>query len=356
MLNGWTFQNQLQHKNSLMEGKLVWDSSLDEVPMKFSVPSVPYVFTAIPEIKSKFTPLDIDKFIEMARHRKDSGSFSHFLIVPYLSKSHLDLLDQEPCILAADLCGNGLIKQPSFYMRLSGNPNQFPSPTRVPRPYSNTSARAAMVLVEEKLWPAQQQILERIELRGGRMTKGQLSRLITSYEQDGAIRREGRSNVIVHNPGRLLDRLHQEWKQPEGEGPYNYRLPSELNWRELIIKANEHRVKWCYAPEYSLRRYASFGEGGPMILWTEDPAFFWEYGKMEAVSSPAFSQLELSFISSPLAFFQAEKAFDGSIWSGPVMTWIQASRGDARQQETAQQLYTDLVNFRYSKLLNFARS
>lgn len=38
------------------------------------------------------------------------------------------------------------------------------------------------------------------------------------------------------------------------------------------------------------------------------------------------------------------------------MTWIQASRGDARQQETAQQLYTDLVNFRYSKLLNFARS
>ena len=45
---------------------------------------------------------------------------------------------------------NPVSQQPSFYMRLSGNPNQFPSPTRVPRPYSNTSAQAAMVLVEEK--------------------------------------------------------------------------------------------------------------------------------------------------------------------------------------------------------------
>ena len=352
----WTALNPLLDRKSLMEGKLLWDSSLNEVPMDFRVPSVPYAFTAIPEIKSKISSAFIDHFIETAWQRQAHGSTPVLLIVPYLSKPHLDHLDQGKYILAADLCGNGLLKKPPFYMRLSGNPNLFPSPTRVARPYSNTSAQAAMVLLEKKLWQGQQQILERMELRGGKMAKGQLSKVISSYQQDGVIRREGKTDIIVHNPGRLLDRLQQEWRQPEGGGPDHYRLPPDLHWKELIMKANEKKVKWCYSPEYSLRRYASFGEEGPIVLWTEDPAFFWEYGKTEAVNSPAFSQLSLTFINSPLAFFQTEEASDGSIWSGPVMTWIQSSRGDARQQETARRLYTDLVNFRYPQLIDFARS
>lgn len=356
MIMEWTILNKLQDRNSLMDGKLLWDSSLQEDPMNFHVPSASCVFTAIPEIKSKLTSAFIDHFIELAKHREASGSTPQLLIVPYLSKPHLDHLDQGQYILAADLCGNGLLKKPPFYMRLSGNPNLFPSPTRVARPYSNTSAQAAMVLLEKKIWQGQRQILERMELRGGKMTKGQLSKVISSYQQDGVIRREGKSHMIVHNPGRLLDRLQQEWRQPEGEGPYHYRLPPNLHWKELIRKANDKKVKWCYSPEYSLRRYASFGEEGPIALWTNDPSFFWEHGKLEKVNSPAFSQLNLTFISSPLAFFQTEKSSDGSIWSGPVMTWIQASRGDARQQETARQLYTDLVNFRYPQLINAARS
>lgn len=352
----WTALNPLQDRKSLMEGKLLWDSPLNEVSMDFRVPSVPYAFTAIPDIKSKISSAFIDHFIETARQRQEHGSTPVLLIVPYLSKSHLDHLDQGECILAADLCGNGLLKKPPFYMHFSGNPNLFPSPTRVARPYSNTSAQAAMVLLEKKIWLGQQQILERMKLRGGKMAKGQLSRVISSYEQDGVIRREGKSHIIVHNPGRLLDRLQQEWRVPEEKGPYHYRLTMGLHWKELMMKANEKKVKWCYSPEYSLRRYASFGEEGPIALWTEDPAFFGKYGKMERVNSPAFSQLSLTFINSPLAFFQTEEASDRSIWSGPVITWIQASRGDARQQETARQLYTDLVNFRYPQLINFARS
>lgn len=56
-----------------------------------------------------------------------------------------------------------------------------------------------------------------MELRGGKMAKGQLSKVISSYQQDGVIRREGKTDIIVHNPGRLLDRLQQEWRQPEGK-------------------------------------------------------------------------------------------------------------------------------------------
>ena len=41
----WTALNPLLDRKSLMEGKLLWDSSLNEVPMDFRVPSVPYAFT-----------------------------------------------------------------------------------------------------------------------------------------------------------------------------------------------------------------------------------------------------------------------------------------------------------------------
>lgn len=338
-----------------MEGKLFWDSPLEEIPMVFCVPDAAYTFTAIPEVKAKLTPLDMDKFTETARTGDVNIPFPRLLIVPYLSKALLDRLDREPRILAADLCGNGLLKQPSFYMRLSGNPNQFPSPTRVSRPYSKTSAQAAMVLLEQKLWQGQQQILEHIELRGGRMVKSQLSGLITSYEEDGVIRREGRSGIIVYNPGRLLDKLHQEWQAPELLDQHDYRFPPDTNWAAIMEEAAKKKVKWCFSPQYSLRRYSYLGEGSPMFIWTDNPSFFLENARLEKTNSPAFSLLNLCFVPSPLGFIQTVKSADHSVWSGPVMSWIQASRGDARQQETAEQLYADLINFRYSKLIDSSR-
>lgn len=125
-----------------------------------------------------------------------------------------------------------------------------------------------------------------MELRGGKMAKGQLSKVISSYQQDGVIRREGKTDIIVHNPGRLLDRLQQEWRQPEGEGPYHYRLPPDLHWKELIMKANEKKVKWCYSPEYSLRRYASFGEEGPMSFGRKIPLSFGSTAKRRQLILP----------------------------------------------------------------------
>ncbi|MEG0025214.1 MAG: hypothetical protein RR719_07720 [Akkermansia sp.] len=356
MIKGWALKNQLQQRDSLMEGKLLWNLPFNDSPMEFRVPDASYTFIAIPEVKEKLTPLDMDKLIEMARQEQDNSAFPRLLIVPYLSKSLLERLDRAPRILAADLCGNGILKQSPFYMYISGKSNQFPSPTRVSRPYSKTSALAAMTLLEQKLWQGQQQILERIELRGGKMVKSQLSKLISSYEQDGVIRRKGRSEIIVYNPGRLLDKLHQEWQEPELLDQHDYRFPSDVNWEAIMKNADEKKVKWCFAPQYSLRRYAYLGEGRPMFIWTDNPAFFLEKARLEKTNSPAFSLLNLSFVPSPLGFFQTVKSTDHSVWAGPVMSWIQASRGDARQQETAEQLYADLVNFGYTKLIDFSHA
>lgn len=72
-------------------------------------------------------------------------------------------------------------------------------------------------------------------------------------------------------------------------------------------------------------------------------------------ASPAFSQLNLTMVKSPLAYFQTERDKNGLVWSGPVMTWIEAARGDARQQETAHALAQALTSFHYSTLTAFSR-
>lgn len=346
--------SNLHEKASLMEGVLRWKGEFREEPMTFHTDTA--AFTAIPEIKKAVPAIVCDQFVSRERERRNQNKPPRLLVVPYLSEKILKRLGEEEQILAADLSGNGLIKSPPLYLRSTGCPNAYLDIRRMARPYDRIAAQAAMVLLEQKEWPGQKSILDRIALRGGTMAKGQLSKLVPCYEEDGILSRPGRSELIVYNPGRLMEKLREQWRRPEAGKGQDYIMGHGMDLRKLLQEASRQKIKWCLSPQSSLKRYASLGESGPLFLWTEEPSFFLKTGQLEKTASPAFSRLNLTLMESPLAYFQMEKDADGIIWSGPVMTWIEASRGDARQQETTRQLAGALTNFRYSTLPRFSHS
>lgn len=353
MMTEWTILNNLRERNTLMEGILRWKGLLDEELMTFHTQGGD--FLAIPVIKKALPPIILDRFVIEERERKKQGKPPRLLLIPFLSEAILKRLDEEEQIMAVDLSGNGLIKQLPIYLRSSGRPNAYPDTRRTSRPYDKIAAQAAMILLEQKMWPGQKPVLDRIALRGGSMAKGQLSKLIPCYEEDGILSRPGRFELIVYNPCKLLDRLREQWRPPVTEKGQDYIVAPGLDKRRILQKATECGIKWCVAPQSSLGRYATLGESGPLYLWTEDPSFFLKEGQLEKTASPAFSQLNLTMVKSPLAYFQTERDKNGLVWSGPVMTWIEAARGDARQQETAHALAQALTSFHYSTLTAFSR-
>lgn len=330
----------LAQASSLMQGKLSWDSWSELIT--FMTPGG--MIQARPVLIPSLTPERIARFIS----KKDKDCM---LIVPYLSGTMMDRLDHEENIMIADLCGNGLIKSPPLYIRLSGNPNLYPDFRPAGRPYEKNSAQAAIILLEEQIWKDQTEILKRIAKRGGSMTKGQLSKLVSRYENDGALRRQGSTKIIVSSPEILLDGLLKARRSPQPEQEEYYRFSQDVEWGQVQKKAIEQGIKWCLSPQYSLQKYAFSGEGTPMSLWTDSPEFFRNMIELETSPVPAFAHLSVIETESPTAFFQTVRS-GNTIWSGPVATWLAFASGDARQKNMASPLYKELIDFHCKQLIN----
>lgn len=337
----------LQTTHSLMQGKLAWNSWSDSV-CTFQTPGGP--FQARPVMEARPTPERIARFIRSAKNTTGEN-VNRLLIVPYLPDAMLDELDRERQIMAADLCGNGIIKKLPLYIRQSGCPNRYPDSRPVARPYEKASAQAAMVLLEEKIWTGQAEILNRIIRRGGSMTKGQLSKVIARYEEDGALRRQDSSGIIISRPDRLLDGLLKARKPATQNRKKYYTLPQEAEWKGILKEAAKRGIKWCMSPQYSLQQYTFSGEGAPMSLWTDTPEFFQNQTALTQAPTPEFASLSVIEATSPTSFFQT--AQEGNvIWSGPVAAWLAFAGGDARQQAMATPLYRELVDFQCKQLID----
>ena len=236
----WTILNNLRERNTLMEGILRWKGLLDEELMTFHTQGGD--FLAIPEIKKALPPIILDRFVIEERERKKQGKPPRLLLIPFLSEAILKRLDEEEQIMAVDLSGNGLIKQLPIYLRSSGRPNAYPDTRRTSRPYDKIAAQAAMILLEQKMWPGQKPVLDRIALRGGSMAKGQLSKLIPCYEEDGILSRPvncwtdfGNSGVPPsRKKGRIISLLRgwtsaEFFKKPRN-AELSGALPHNLPW------------------------------------------------------------------------------------------------------------------------------
>lgn len=344
MMTAQDMRNKLRERCFFLDGKVSSDPWADSL-LILHLPRGKWTGETI--LMPRATPAQLRLFL---LQKEDDGSLPA-LIAPYLSEEALRNLDRDTeSLIALDFSGNGLVKQPDCYLFRTGQPNQYSERGRTKRSYGGASAQIAMTLLEQREWQSQTEVMERLILRGGRLTRGQISKLISVYAEDDALRREGRQKIIVHNPAVLLEKLSQEWNLPVQNKAF-FSFPEGEGWESLARKAGEHHLTWCLAPSSSLIHYATLGEGGARSLWTDDPDTLIRICGLLPAAAPPFAEVELTRQAAPRGYFQTFADRTGLIWSGPVTSWLAASRGDARQQDTAKILYHELLHFRFAQLI-----
>ncbi len=339
----------LQTRNSLLNGSLCWEGELSERPMIFDVKDAGAPVMASPKIASLVSPAFVSDLLSSMKRSEEEKGVPCLLIASYFSPAVMDALNAaSERILAADLCGNGLIKTERCFICISHFANQFPSRPAEAQAFKGASAQVGMALLEARSWKNQKSIMESLVARGGALSQSQLSKTLRAYETAEIVHRRKGEGITVLQPAHLLERLRQNWQPATPYGVTYRRFRADSGWDELRSAAVENQIRWCYSPAAALRRYASCGESGPREIWTAHPDFFRQF--TEPSLSPALADLCVAQVFDPLAYFQLQQDADGESWSGPVPTWIVASRGDARQKEIAQQIYRRLVQFEYKQL------
>ena len=60
-------------------------------------------------------------------------------------------------------------------------------------------------------------------------------------------------------------------------------------------------------------------------------------------SVPSFADIVLIEMQDDAAFFANEQDKDGVRYAGRIQTWLELNAGDARQRETAKDLYQSII-------------
>ncbi len=341
----------LRSVRCLLNGRLWWDGELAEVPMQFYLGHSGLSFRALPVIKSSLTAGVYRHMMDILQNTEKETETPAMLIVPSLSAAMIEKLDSEnERILAVDVRGNGIIKLGTIYVCVSCHAGRNTEPSRAVRAFKGLSSQVAMVLLESRQWPKHEDILQRIQERGGQLSQPQLSKTIHAYQEMDIIRYQRGQGVFVLHPSYLLEHLLHEWDTPKVIRATYMRLRSGITWEQVMLDARKQGINWCYSPEASLHRYAVYEESGAGEIWTASPDFFETY--MEEAMSPAFARYKLCLIPDSLAYFQNCVDASGERWSGPVAACIEATRGDARQRATADEVYQRLVKYDYKALIN----
>ena len=97
------------------------------------------------------------------------------------------------------------------------------------------------------------------------------------------------------------------------------------------------------AGESSVQRYAAFAQGGPrrIAVTNLSQARNALGGSAEAI--PNFADIELVQTDEPGYFFINTVDADGMRWASKLQTWLELQAGDARQRQTAEELYEQLT-------------
>jgi hypothetical protein len=275
-----------------------------------------------------------------ARRWAEGTGREPLVVVPYLNDDWLAFLRSER-MSGIDLSGNGRIHVPgrwSWFQR--GIPNRFPEPTRARAPYRGKSALVGRVLLSRPHFEAVGEIQDEIELRGGSLSLGQVSKVLSALERD-LIVRKGNDGVRLLQPARLLDSLAEGYRRPAAvqETAVKATLDRDL----FVVLAKRAGAAGARTAGYQPARYVIAPEEADRLVVFVEPHGFADVARaVRAERSRRFANLTIRAIREPWVFFDAEEESDFK-WCSPLETYLQLMQGGKREQEAALQLREDIL-------------
>jgi hypothetical protein len=294
------------------------------------------------ECKTRSTPEVFREAIQKASENAARFESHPMVFLPYLSPEKLVKLE-ELAVSGIDLCGNGFIYVPNrMCVARTGNPNLYPDSRPIANPYRGRSSLVARMLLDKPQWDTLGELTQAIKKEA--QTKGlsmsQVSKTITAFAEDLLVTKTG-NQITLTDPVRMLDNLGSEWRRRSSLNRHAYRSShAKLDLRELV---NVDELAWSLSGESSAPRYCTIAQGGPVQLIVNDLKLAESAFSLTPESVPSFADIVLLETENDEYYFANERDEDGVRYASRVQTWLELNSGDARQRETAKDLYQTII-------------
>ena len=298
------------------------------------------------ECRAVSTPKEIAAAAETAKRYSSAWRSFPMVFVPYLSEPQMRFL-QEQQVSGIDLCGNVLIVVPDEILVFrTGAPNNFRRAGVIKNVYRKNSSIIPRVFLLKPRYDSITAVMDEIRSRGGAVTQATISKVCNSLDQDLVIERtKGQlprtRSLRLLQPEKLLELLAENYTPPA----INQRLTA----------------KTTLAPDEFCPRLAEWGRAagekvaltgsssaGQYAVMAREPIQSFYCSRLERLLSQLdadleetsrFPNIELLETAEDFVYFDARE----NLAASPVQTYLELMQGDKREQETAAQLRTTIL-------------
>lgn len=294
------------------------------------------------ECKTRSTKEDFRKATQQAADNARRLDCHPLIFLPYLAPDRLAELESM-AVSGIDLCGNGIVYVPNrICVVRTGQPNLYPDSRPVANPFRGRSGLVARMLIEKPNWETLSEltkaIANRAQLKGPSLS--QVSKTVSAYAEELLVLKDG-NTIRLADPIRMLDQLGKNWHlNPPGRSRFYRSSKGPLRLSEL---SNSTKLAWSLTGESSATRYCTIAQGGPMKLVVSDFKLAESLLSLTPESVPSFANIVLFETQDDAAFFANEQDEGGVRYASRIQTWLELNAGDARQRETARDLYQSII-------------
>jgi hypothetical protein len=288
------------------------------------------------EYKPYSTPRMLRQAVAEVQDRSSVNGLHPMVLTPYLSEENLRELEVR-AVSGLDLSGNGVVVVPGELLVFrTGSPNRFPSSERLKNVYRGASSLVPRVLAISHEHSMVTRIRTEIQRRGGALALSTVSKVLKVLEEDLIVGRD-RGAIQLLQPVKLLDRLVENFQLPRIARRLRGRLPggTDAVMRALTEQAQRRDLPLAVTGAGSAPIYSVVARGEVLPVYC--PRLHQLVEDLPVEETERFPNLELLETEEQTAYFDLRYR-DGYPWASPVQTYLELTRGDKRDQETAAQL------------------
>ena len=301
------------------------------------------------ECKSLSTPKAFQDGLNMLKTSSLPKGYWPLLFVPFLSERQLQELEQEK-ISGIDLCGNGVVVVPDmFAVFRSGEKNRFTSSAPIKNIYRKNSSMVGRVFLLCSGYKTVQDVCTEINRRNllvdrwdkKAMSLSTVSKALKTLDEDLIIARE--DNIHLLQPDKLLQKLSENYTPQNIKERIRLKVPEEIGTiRDFLRKeSQELGLPLVASGTSSVGKYAVMQRVELLSVYCPQIDILME--RISGNQYDRFPNLELVETEDETVYFDARQEED-FWWASPVQVYLELMAGDKRDQKTAEQVKSYIMN------------
>ncbi|MBI5597679.1 MAG: hypothetical protein HY928_16450 [Elusimicrobia bacterium] len=285
------------------------------------------------EIKTRSAPKMVADAVMRLRAIRNEQSAECLLIVPYLSKAIVEILERER-MNAIDLNGNYFIQTRQMLAIRLDRPNEYRESQSIRNIFSGYSSLVGrLFLTGRRTFPSVNAVWAAIREKGGELSLSAVSKVLAGFERELIIEKS-RSEIRLIQPDKLLKSLEEGYRLPKVVATMRCKLPGLGQPMPVQLINLIPNAKWMIAGENSASRYEISASSGPLNVYIAGPRLPGQADLLRVYEEDRFPNVTFRWLEAAFPLFDA-RSFEAVDWASPVQCCLELSRLGKREQEAA---------------------